>query len=39
MVIAATAVLGFVTLLLMEEPSGQIAEVAEDGSVQLIDVT
>ncbi len=38
MVIAGTAVLGFVTLLLMEEPSGQIAEVNEDGTVQLIDV-
>ncbi|MGF1756854.1 NarK family nitrate/nitrite MFS transporter [Photobacterium sagamiensis] len=37
-VIAATAVLGFVTLLLMEEPSGQIAEINEDGSVTLIDV-
>ena len=39
MVIAATAVVGFVTLLMMEEPSGQIAEVGDDGSVQLIDVT
>ncbi len=38
MVIAATAVLGFVTLLLMEEPKGQMAEIAEDGTVQLIDV-
>lgn len=37
-VIAATAVLGFVTLLFMEEPAGQIAEVNEDGSVELIDV-
>ena len=37
-VIAGTAVLGFVTLLFMEEPSGQIAEVNEDGSVELIDV-
>jgi NNP family nitrate/nitrite transporter-like MFS transporter len=38
LVIAGTAVLGFVTLLFMEEPSGQIAEVNEDGSVTLIDV-
>ncbi len=38
-VIAATAVLGFVTLLFMEEPSGQMAEVREDGSVELIDVS
>lgn len=37
-VIAATAVLGFATLLMMEEPSGQIAEVNEDGSVTMIDV-
>lgn len=39
MVIAATAVIGFITLLMMEEPKGQIAEIGEDGSVQLIDVT
>lgn len=38
MVIAGTAVLGFVTLLLMEEPKGQIAEIDEDGRVQLINV-
>jgi NNP family nitrate/nitrite transporter-like MFS transporter len=38
-VIAGTAVLGFLALLLMEEPSGQIAEVNEDGSVTLIDVS
>lgn len=37
-VIAATAVVGFVTLLLMEEPSGQMAEVDENGSVVMIDV-
>lgn len=37
-VIAATAVLGFAVLLLMEEPKGQIAEVNDDGSVTLIDV-
>ncbi len=39
MVIAGTAVIGFATLLLMEEPKGQIAEIGEDGSVQMIDVT
>ena len=38
-VIAGTAVLGFVTLIFMEEPNGQIAEVNEDGSVTLIDVS
>lgn len=38
-VIAGTAVLGFATLLYMEEPSGKIAEVNEDGSVTLIDVS
>ena len=37
-VIAATAILGFATLLFMEEPTGKIAEVNEDGSVTLIDV-
>ncbi|MCL1125077.1 NarK family nitrate/nitrite MFS transporter [Shewanella surugensis] len=38
-VIAITALLGFVALLVMEEPSGQIAEMNEDGSVTLIDVS
>lgn len=38
-VIAATAVLGFVVLLMMEEPKGQMAEVNQDGSVTLIDVS
>ncbi|GAA5316067.1 MAG: MFS transporter [Candidatus Pelagadaptatus aseana] len=38
MVIAGTAVLGFITLLFYSEPKGQIAEVAEDGSVVMIDV-
>lgn len=37
-VIAGTAVLGFITLLLMEEPQGQMAEVREDGTVELINV-
>ena len=39
LVIAATAVLGFVALLFLEEPSGHMAEVDADGKVQLIDVT
>ncbi len=38
LVIAATAVLGFVTLLFMEEPQGHMAEIREDGSVELIHV-
>ncbi|WP_028025219.1 NarK family nitrate/nitrite MFS transporter [Enterovibrio calviensis] len=38
LIIAGTAVLGFITLLFMEEPSGQIAEVNEDGSITMIDV-
>ncbi len=38
-VIAGTAVVGFVALMFMEEPSGKIAEVNEDGSVTLIDVS
>lgn len=38
MVIAGTAVLGFVTLLFYKEPTGQIAEIGEDGGVVLIDV-
>ena len=38
-VIALTALLGFVTLLVMEEPSGQIAEINDDGSVTLIKVS
>jgi NNP family nitrate/nitrite transporter-like MFS transporter len=39
MVIAATAVVGFITLLFMEEPKGHIAEVREDGSVEMISVS
>lgn len=38
-VIAGTALVAFVTLLFMEEPRGQIAEVREDGTVELIDVS
>jgi len=38
-VIAGAAVMGFVTLLFMEEPRGHMAEIREDGSVELINVT
>ncbi|OEE55657.1 MFS transporter [Enterovibrio norvegicus] len=38
LIIAGTAVLGFVTLFFMEEPSGQIAEVNDDGTITMIDV-
>lgn len=38
LLIAGTAVLGFVSLLFLEEPQGEIAEVAEDGTVQMIAV-
>ncbi len=38
LVIAATAVLGFVTLLFMQEPKGSITEILEDGTVELIKV-
>ncbi|OEE59095.1 MFS transporter [Enterovibrio norvegicus FF-33] len=38
LIIAGTAVVGFITLLFMEEPSGQIAEVNDDGSITMIDV-
>ncbi|GAA5217725.1 NarK family nitrate/nitrite MFS transporter [Corallincola platygyrae] len=38
LVIAGTAVVGFITLLFMEEPKGQMAEVNEDGTVELITV-
>lgn len=38
-VIAGTAVIGFVALLFLEEPQGHMAEVREDGSVELINVS
>ena len=38
-VIACTAFLGLVTLALMTEPKGKIAEVNDDGSVTMIDVS
>lgn len=37
-VIAGTAVLGFVALLFMDEPQGHMAEVREDGTVELISI-
>jgi len=39
LVIAGTAVVGFVTLLFMEEPEGNMTEVREDGSVEMISVS
>jgi len=38
LVIATTAVVGFIALLFMTEPRGTITEVREDGSVELIQV-
>ncbi|PSU24147.1 NarK family nitrate/nitrite MFS transporter [Photobacterium kishitanii] len=37
-IIALTAILGFVALLALKEPSGKMAEINDDGSVTLIDV-
>lgn len=39
LVISATAMVGFITLFFMQEPRGQIAEIKEDGTVELIDVS
>jgi NNP family nitrate/nitrite transporter-like MFS transporter len=39
MVIAGTAVIGFIALLALKEPKGEIAEVGEDGVVQMISVS
>ncbi|OQX35955.1 MAG: MFS transporter [Oceanospirillales bacterium LUC14_002_19_P2] len=39
LVIAGTAVLGFMTLLFLEEPKGQMTEVMPDGTVTMIDVS
>lgn len=39
LVIATTAVGGFITLLFMQEPKGTIAEVNADGTVELINVS
>ncbi|PHR54576.1 MAG: MFS transporter [Robiginitomaculum sp.] len=38
LIIASTAVLGFVALLFLEEPRGEIVEIADDGTVQLIKI-
>jgi len=38
LVIAATAVVGFIALLAMEEPKGHMAEINDDGTVELINV-
>lgn len=38
LVIAATAILGVIAILFMNEPRGHMAEVNEDGSVELIKV-
>jgi NNP family nitrate/nitrite transporter-like MFS transporter len=38
-VIGACALIGFVTLFFMEEPRGAIAEVKDDGTVELIQVS
>ena len=38
MLIACTAVVGFIALQFMQEPSGEMAEVNEDGTVELIKV-
>ncbi len=37
-VIGTSALLGFAVLFFMNEPSGQMAEIREDGSVELINV-
>ncbi|GAA4893912.1 NarK family nitrate/nitrite MFS transporter [Ferrimonas pelagia] len=38
LIIAATALVGLAALFLLEEPKGHMAEVKEDGSVELINV-
>ena len=37
-IIGASAVIGFLVLFLMEEPRGQMAEIRDDGTVELIEV-
>ena len=37
-IIGCTAVLGFLVLLMFEEPRGHMAEVRDDGTVELIEV-
>lgn len=38
-IIGASALVGFLALFFMEEPRGHMAEVREDGTVELIEVT
>ena len=38
LVIAGTAVIGFIALLVLKEPEGEIAEVDENGNLQMISV-
>ncbi len=38
-IIAASSTVGFIASFFLAEPQGHMSEVAEDGSVQLIDVT
>jgi NNP family nitrate/nitrite transporter-like MFS transporter len=37
-VIAGSAILGLIALAFMEEPQGHMAEVREDGTVELISI-
>lgn len=39
LVIAGTAMIGFISLLFMQEPKGTITEIREDGSIELINVS
>jgi MFS transporter, NNP family, nitrate/nitrite transporter len=39
LVIACTAIIGFVSLLFLQEPKGHMAEVNADGTVELIKVS
>ncbi len=39
LVIAVTAVVGFITLFFMEEPQGAMTEVRDDGTIELISVS
>ncbi len=39
MVISTTAIMGLICLTFLKEPEGHMAEVDENGSVELISVT
>jgi NNP family nitrate/nitrite transporter-like MFS transporter len=39
LVIAATAILGIMAILFMNEPRGHMAEINDDGTVELIKVS